>query len=110
MAENESKFEVKKEDIINLVSSEGFSNLSYKMQEKVINSIGGKDEIDGGVMGKFFGNKKENAAMHIAFAVCLLLAVVGVICMWSGHDIWDVVIPAIMAAVGYMFGVGSKNG
>ena len=109
MAGSDNKFEIKKDGIIELVESEGFNNLSDEMQKRVLNSIGNENESDGGIMGKFLGNKKENAALHIAFIICVLLTIVGIVCMKAGNERWDVIIPAIMTAVGYMFGVGIKS-
>lgn len=96
-------------EIVDLVSSDGFKNASRDIQEQALNSITSRNQNDGGMMGKLFGNKKENAMLNIAFATCILLAIVGIACMIFGNEKWDVIIPAIMTAVGYMFGVGVKK-
>lgn len=110
MVSKENSNEIRNDSIIDVISSERFGDLSDEMQKEVINSISnsGKKE-DGGLMGKIFGHKKENAAMNIAFIICILLAIVGVVCMKLENEKWDVIIPAIMTSVGYMFGVGVKN-
>ena len=105
----DEKIEIGNTDIINAISSEGFSSLSDSMQEKVLNSINASDDKDGGFMGKLFGRKKENAAMNIAFTICLLLVVIGIICMIAGNEQWNIVITGIMTTVGYIFGRGAKD-
>lgn len=109
MKETMDKGKISKDSIIDIISSEGFTGLSNDMQEKVLNSIDTGKGNEGGLMGKFFGNKKENASMNIALIICLLLAIIGSISMWCDHECWDVIIPAIMTSVGYMFGVGVKS-
>lgn len=96
-------------EIVDLISSDGFQNVPKEIQEKALNSITNRNQNDGGIMGKLFGNKKENATLNIAFMICVLLTIVGVLCMMSGNEKWDVIIPTIMTAVGYMFGAGVKK-
>lgn len=96
-------------EIVDLVSSDGFQNASRDIQEQALNSITSRNQNDGGIMGKLFGNKKENATLNIAFTICILLTIVGILCMASGNEKWDVIIPTIMTAVGYMFGAGVKK-
>lgn len=109
MEKENKKNGIERESIIEVVSSENFGGLPENTQKLVLNSISTENSKDGGFMGKFFGNKKENAAMNIAFIICILFVIVGVVCMMFGHEIWSVIIPAIMTAVGYMFGVGAKD-
>ena len=95
--------------LASLAKPEIITGLSESNQKAVIDSIANSKDKDGGWMGKFFGNKKENAAMNISFTVCILLSLIGIICMVLGHDYWNVILPAITSAVGYMFGVGAKK-
>lgn len=60
-------------------------------------------------MGKLFGNKKENQAMNIAFAICVLLIIVGLILTALGKDFWNIILTGIMTTVGYIFGRGGKE-
>ena len=50
-----------------------------------------------------------SSGMIIAFTICVLLVVVGIICTWTGQDKWDTIIAGIMTTVGYIFGRNSKN-
>ena len=97
------------DNIKDVLSSNGFSDLSEENQKIVLNSMSPDKEESGGIMGKFFGHKKENAAMNIAFMVCVLLTVVGIICMAMGNEQWNIIITGIMTTVGYIFGRGSKD-
>ncbi len=96
-------------DLIGVISSDGFNKLPERSQKQIIDLMNSNQSSEGGWMGKIFGNKKENAAMNIAFTICLIMAIIGIVCMCLNHECWDVIIPAIMTAVGYMFGVGVKN-
>lgn len=95
--------------IAELIKNEGFSHLSDETKKIVLDNLPSNRDRDGGLMGKLFGYKKENASMNIAFTICVLLALVGIICMICGHECWNVIIPAIMTAVGYIFGRGERE-
>ena len=97
-----------KESLATIIGAEGFDKLSEKNQQLVISGITGKKDEGGGMMGKVFGAKKENAAMHIALAICVLLAVIGWISATDEKDYWNVIIPAITTGMGYMFGKGER--
>lgn len=103
----DSEFTLKQDSIVELISNENFHELPNDIQKEVLNSMKNTDSKDGGFMGKFFGNKKENAALNIAFTVCLLLVIVGIICMEMGNDQWNIIITGIMTIVGYIFGRSS---
>lgn len=96
------------ESLAALICSEGFNKLSEENQQLAITGITNRNDIEGGIMGKIFGIKKENASMNIAFSICVLLAIIGCICIKSGKDYWNVIIPAITTGMGYMFGKGEK--
>ena len=111
MDENNKKILILDDEFIQAVSSDQFSKLPNETRKFFLNSIGSADnkEESGGIMGKFFGYKKEDAAMNIAFMVCVLLTVVGIICMAMGNEQWNIIITGIMTTVGYIFGRGSKD-
>jgi len=96
--------------ICNVAQSEEFVNLNPKIQEKVIDSLTRNDSTgqEGGFMGKFLGTKKENAAMNIALIICAILVIIGVISQVGGKDYWEVIIPAVTTALGYIFGKSDK--
>lgn len=96
--------------ICDVARSEQFTNLNSEIQGKVIDSLSKNDSSgqEGGLMGKVFGTKKENASMNIAFLICILLTVIGFACLIAGKDYWNVIIPAITTGMGYMFGKGEK--
>ena len=83
--------------------------LSDENQKHLINALEGQEEKGGGVLGKFFGNKKENATLNIAFMICVLLAVIGLILTALGQNFWNIIFTAIMTTVGYIFGRGSEK-
>lgn len=105
MEKNDSEI---KSDIIDLITNDGFSKLPNEVQIGVINSVRNPNKTDGGYMGKVFGNTKDNAAMNIAFCICVLLVLVGIACEFIGKDYWNMIIPSITAGMGYMFGKGEK--
>ena len=99
-------------EMIKVIASSQFMSLPESSQHIVLNSI--KDEkktkADGGLMGKILGNKKENAAMHIALIICFLLVLIGItttICDYGNY--WDTIIASITMALGYIFGKGIKE-
>lgn len=95
-------------DLIKALNSDNFAKLTEKNQTLLLNQLNYTIEKEAGLMGKFFGTKKENASIHIAFTICVLLAIIGIICMALGKNYWNVIIPGIMTAVGYIFGKGDK--
>lgn len=99
---------ITEDSVSSLISSENFAKLSESNQKAAIDSVTDNKGKEGGWLGKFFGNKKENAAMHIAFIICVLLTAVGVFCTLTGTDYWNVIIPAITTGMGYIFGKGDK--
>lgn len=100
---------VPKSSIEAVLETEGFSKLSEKNQKAVLDNFSNTANKEGGLLGKIFGNKKENAAMNIAFTICLLLVLVGIICMASGNECWNIIITGIMTIAGYIFGRGTKD-
>lgn len=94
--------------IASIARDEGFRKLSELNQELILNGMSGNKTKDGGIMGKFFGVKKDNASMNIAFCICVLLAIIGGFCSLAGKDYWNVIIPAITTGMGYMFGKGDR--
>ena len=94
--------------IASIARDEGFSKLSELNQELILNTMSVDKSKDGGIMGKLFGVKKDNASMNIAFCICILLAIIGGVCSRGEKDYWNVIIPAITTGMGYMFGKGDK--
>lgn len=99
------------DDLFKIAATDEFKGLDKEIQTKIIQGLSDNKNKDqeGGFMGKIFGTNKDNAVIHIALTVIILLASIGAICMLCGHDLWNVIIPSIMTAVGYMFGHGEKN-
>lgn len=102
------------EPLEKLISSDKFDKLSDENQKEVIKSIGNSKEEEhaGGFMGKIFGIKKENAALHIAFWICCILLLfclldiirAFVIGKTAYTDLVKNVLPIISLALGYMLG------
>lgn len=96
--------------LCDIAITEEFNGLRPEIQSRIIEEISSNSASreDGGIMGKIFGNKKENAAIHIALVICVLLVIIGVICNATGKDYWNVIIPALTTGMGYIFGKGDK--
>lgn len=101
-------------NVVTAISSDNFGEYTPEMQEKIICSIENYNEREGGLMGKVFGNKKENASMNIAATICILLII---ICgMDIIHSVWtngelhmdliSTIIPVVSLALGFIFGKG----
>ena len=103
-------------EITELVTSETFQNIPENIQEKALNSIENQNQNEGGRMGKFFGTKKENAAMNIAFVICCILFVFclidiihAIIYDKSAYtELIKAILPIITLTLGYIFGKGEK--
>lgn len=91
-----------------LINSENFYRLSESGQKYIINAMNEAREKEGGLMGKFFGTNKDNASIHCAFVICVLMLVVGIVCMILGENYWNVIFPAVTSAIGFIFGKGNK--
>lgn len=102
------KTPISENTLASLASPEVFNGLSETNQKIIIEEFNKNKDREGGYMGKLLGHNKENAAMNIALVICVLLATIGLICMFCGHECWNVIIPAIMTAVGYIFGRGDR--
>ncbi len=96
-------------DLINTLNSTNFTKLSEKNQSLFLNQLNQAREKEAGLMGKFFGTKQENASIHIALTICVLLTIIGIICMFVGNNYWNMIIPGIMTTVGYIFGKSGKQ-
>ena len=46
--------------------------------------------------------------MNIALIICAILVIIGVISQVGGKDYWEVIIPAVTTALGYIFGKSDK--
>lgn len=103
-------------EIRELVTSEIFQNIPESIQEKALNSIENQNKNEGGRMGEFFGTKKENAAMNIAFIICCILLafclidiIHAIIYGKSAYtELIKAILPIITLTLGYIFGKGEK--
>ncbi len=101
--------------VIDVISSDGFSSLNKDVQKTALQAMNEGQERNGGLMGKVFGIRKENAAMHIAFLLCValfLLCAIDVICSMcasgkASTDVLNIVMPVISLTIGFIFGKGS---
>lgn len=96
------------DDIIKVISGGTFSDLTDDIKKEVLSSMDDVDKRNGGTMGKFFGNKPINASIHVAFILCVLSLIVGMICQLCSTPIWEYVFPLIGAAIGFFFGKGTN--
>lgn len=103
------------DSITSILSSENFLNLDPNLQNKIINTVYNGRAKDGGVVGKFLGNRFSNAAINISFILCALLVLVLIIDSIHSYfinesinmDLVDRIIPVISLSIGYIFGKGS---
>lgn len=97
-----------------VILNDNFAQLPDEIQQKVIDQV---SKRDGGFMGKFFGNKKENASMNIAVTICILLLllcgidIIHSICANTEFhmELISTVIPVISLSLGFIFGKGNGN-
>lgn len=90
------------ESIVSIISSDKFEKYPVETQKDILNKIQNNNFKDGGLMGKNFGNNKDISSMYVAFAICILLAIIGF--MINTEQIWSTIIPIISTAIGYIFG------
>ena len=109
MQDSLNKAPISEDTVSSIISAKGFDKLDKENQKLIIDAINKGKERDGGLLGKFFGNKKDNAAMNMAFVLCLLLSVIGIITMCHGQNFWNLIISAITSVVGYIFGRSSSD-
>ena len=99
-----------------VISSEGFSKLSEENQRIFLEGLANSMGKEGGFFGKFFGTKKENASMNIAFVICLLLIILCAIDIIHAvlndasayTELTKNVLPVISLSLGFIFGKGEK--
>ena len=97
-----------------IIESENFLNFDQNLQKKIIDTVYSDKEKDGGVMGKFLGNKPANASMNISLILCALLIVVLIadfihsLCVSESinMELVKTVVPVITLSLGYIFGKG----
>lgn len=103
-------------EFISTINSSTFISLTDENQKAVINQFNKGKEKEGGILGKFFGTKKKNAAMNIAFTICAMLIIlcmldiVRAICNGESSytELVKGVLPLITASMGYIFGKSNE--
>jgi len=95
--------------IASLAEPENFKALDESDRRALLGELTGKSDKEGGLMGRIFGTKKENASMYVALTLCLVVAGIGVLVYVMSGDmqIWSIVFPVITASLGYIFGKGT---
>ena len=93
--------------IIDLISTEQFSQLDSKMQNKIINCFYTESNKTEGIFGKILGNNPSHIAMYIALILCLSLLFLTLNPNLTIEKL-DVIIPVITLYIGYLFGNNSK--
>ncbi|MBP1544689.1 MAG: hypothetical protein J6A16_11395, partial [Oscillospiraceae bacterium] len=86
-------------------------------QNNIIKSVGDNKGKDGGIMGRFLGNKPSNVSMHIALILCLSLIILIVIDMVHSYfvnenlnmDLINLIVPVVTLSLGYIFGKGNSD-
>lgn len=103
--------------VINAITAENFGTLPKDVQKSILDSLEKANQRDGGVLGKFFGNKKEIASMNIAAVICILLILIcgldvvhSILADKELHmDLISTIIPVVSLSLGFIFGKGGKN-
>ena len=98
--------------VVDLVSSEPFTQMSPKLQEVALNQVADERKNESGIMGKLIGTKKANMALNITLLVCaglfilMLIDIVRALIMKESAytDLVKACIPILSLAIGYAFG------
>ena len=102
--------------ITSIISSDTFVSLDPNLQNKIIDTVHNDREKDGGVVGKFLGNKSANASINISFILCVLLVLILIMDFIHSYfinesinmELVNKIIPVITLSIGYIFGKGSN--
>lgn len=94
-------------NVVNVVSSEGFCKVPPETQAQALEVLQEKNKMEIGIMGKIFGTNKALAPIYVSFAICGLL--VFIVVTVNTQSVWDKIIPILAATIGYIFGKGSRN-
>lgn len=108
MEDRDPKQKALEKAIASLADPDTFKQLNEADRKVILDELTRRSEKEGGLMGKIFGTKRENASMYVALAICVLVVAIGVLVWMTSRDmqIWSMVIPVITAALGYIFGKG----
>ena len=117
MANNINNKSIDTDVLINTIYSKQFSSLSDERQKQILNTIDEEKRRDGGLMGRFFGTKRELASMNIAAFICIILVVFCVIFSIIDYKISNeihmnlinTILPIISLSLGYIFGKSDDN-
>lgn len=107
MGNKQDKNAEKQDSVVSVISSETFVKMEPEMQKQAIDAVNTRNQMEGGFMGKIFGTKKNLSEIFVAFALCVLLVIIGVIV--NSQETWDGILTIFTATVGYIFGKGSRN-
>ncbi len=105
-----------KQDLTNLIDSEGFSKLNDDLKNKTLETFKEQNKNESnneyGLLGKIFGSHPENISLFIAFLTSMALMIIGVLYFSlppavkgdENIEFWKIISPIITAAMGYVFG------
>lgn len=104
------------QNVINGVSEQSFNKLNDEQKNIVLtgNNDSNAKTKDSGFLGRLLGANTQNASIHIALIVCIILLLfcfIDLICsLWRGcqinSEVWNLVFPVVTLALGYIFGKG----
>lgn len=100
-----------------IIQSDNFVNLAPQTQTSIIEAVHDDKGKGAGFVGKFLGVNTQNAAIHFAFIICLLLFALILITMiyaWVTNGTMNVeligtFLSPISLSLGYIFGKGTSN-
>jgi hypothetical protein len=114
MGDKLNNFSISEMNVASVAVDENFIKLSEASQNMVIKGITENKANEGGLMGKIFGSKPENISMYIAFTLCVvLLLYCGIDLIGAtlrggkiNSELWNIIIPVVTLALGFIFGKG----
>ena len=107
--------------ISSFLHPEVFNKLNDDLKSKVIETYSANqkhiNDKKTGKMASLLGSNSKNIPLYIAFVICILLIIIGVIFQFIPEknrdstviEFWELILPIITSILGYIFGKGVDN-
>ena len=105
---------------INGIPEHVISRLNDKQLQTVLigNNDAEREKRKAGKLGEFFGADTENASIHVALVICIVLILLCVMDLIHSFwvegtltsEVWEMIFPVITLSLGYIFGKGESTG
>lgn len=117
MANRLNRNELNRDAFSGIASSEMFREYTPDIQNRILDSLESRNQKEGGIMGKLFGNDKDLASMNVAVFICTILMLICIIdivqsCFGDRQmhmELISSIIPVISLAIGFIFGKGKNK-